>query len=205
MPPGGASTFELHRFSPLFEQADELGLERLGAYPIYQYIFPVAPADLDELVYRHDYRLRARGDAQGDPQVLQDALAAWNAARERGAALSFALRGDDTAEILDTRGAQPVTHRLSRAEALLYRRMDAIVSERALIAALADDPAMRELADIAAVLAAWLRDGLIAKDDDKLLALAVNAIDPRLRALPEGLRTPIGYLEREPRRLPVVS
>lgn len=214
-PPGGASPFELHRFSPLFEHPDEFEIERLGAHPLYKYIFPVAAADLDELVYRHDYRLLNQVSAAeaADPRPLQDAIAAWKAARARAASLSFTIQPDGTQEIIDTRGAQPASYTLSRAEALLYRHMDAVVSERGLATAFAasEPEAMRECAargGIERILEVWIRDGLVVRDDGKLLALAVNATDARdgRRSRSAQLSAPVAYLDRggEPRRLPVV-
>ena len=214
-PPGGASPFELHRFSPYFEQPEEFGIERLGAYPLYKYIFPVATSDLDDLVYRHDYKLLNQAFMPGDPHLLHEAIAEWKSARFRAASLLLEVKPDGTAEIVDTRSPQPRSYTLSRAEALLYQRMDAVVSERGLATSFAAryPEAMTECAEhggIELLFEQWIRDGLIVKDDGKLLALAVNATRPSegKQRRPGGLRAPVAHLDSgqaDPRRLPVVS
>jgi ribosomal peptide maturation radical SAM protein 1 len=200
-PPAGVGSFELHRFSPFFEHPEEFAIERLGAHPLYKYIFPVTTTDLDDLVYRHDYRVRNQASSAPDPRPLHDAVAAWEQARTRAAELRFVAAPDGTAEIVDTRSAHAITYKLSRAEAVLYRCMDAIVPERGLVTSFAAryPEAMRARADhggLEPIFAQWIRDGLIVKDDGKLLALAVNA------APPPGRVSPVD--PAEPRRLPVV-
>jgi ribosomal peptide maturation radical SAM protein 1 len=219
-PPTGVAPFELHRFSPLFERPEEFAIELAGAYPLYKYIFPIATSDLDDLVYRHDYRLRDPL-AVTDPAPLHDAVAGWYDARERAASLTFALRPDGTAEISDRRSPEPVSHALSRGEAILYQSMDAAVSERALLASFAarHPEAMAECAaragggggaGIAPLLERWVVAGLVLRSDGKLLALAVNpaAAAEHLQRRVAGLRA--SEAERDggdpaPRRLPVVG
>jgi ribosomal peptide maturation radical SAM protein 1 len=214
-PPSGVAPFELHRFSPLFEHPDEFAIEWQGAYPLYQYIFPVPKRDLDDLVYRHDYRHLDPSHVPADPARLHEAVAAWYDARDRGASLTFAMRPDQTAEITDRRSPQSTSHTLSRGEAQLYQCMDAAISERTLVASFAVRfPAA--MADCAAhggiepLLERWIRAGLVVKGDGKLLALAVNpaAANEHLQQRAANLRTPATHQDRgeaPPRRLPVVG
>lgn len=214
-PPGGASAFELHRFSPLFEQPEEFGIERLGAHPLYKYIFPVATSDLDDLMYRHDYRLLNQALGAEDPHLLREAIAEWKSARDRAASLLLEVKPDGTAEIVDTRSAQSTSYELSRAEALLYQCMDAVVSQRGLETSFAAryPEAMTECVErggLPRIVESWIRDGLIVRDDGKLLALAVNATraSESQERRPGSLPGPVAYLnsgQAEPRRLPVVS
>jgi ribosomal peptide maturation radical SAM protein 1 len=214
-PPAGVAPFELHRFSPFFEHPEQFEIEPLGAHPLYKYIFPVATSDLDDLVYRHDYRLLNQASIPPDPRPLRDAISEWESARARAASLRFVAEPDGTAEIVDTRSPQSASYKLSRAETLLYRCMDAVVSETGLRTSFAANypEAMTECAErggIERTFEQWIRDGLVVKDDGRLLALAVNVTEAseNKQREPGSPRAPVAYLDRgqgEPRRLPVVS
>ena len=56
-PPVGLGDFEVHRFSPYFENPEEMGVALRGAYPIYDSVYPVDRSILDKLVYRYQYEL----------------------------------------------------------------------------------------------------------------------------------------------------
>jgi ribosomal peptide maturation radical SAM protein 1 len=214
MPPAGVAPFQLHRFSPFFEHPEQFAIERLGAYPLYKYIFPVATPDLDDLVYRHDYRLLDPASVSGDPGPLHEAIAAWQDARARSASLVFEVKPDGAAEIVDTRSSHSTSYPLTRAEACLYRSMDTVVSERGLVTSFAAEhpqamAACEEHGGIARILQRWIQDGLIVQDDGSVLALAVNATaaSAHERRSP-SLPAPVAYLDSgpaNPRRLPVVS
>jgi ribosomal peptide maturation radical SAM protein 1 len=214
-PPTGVAPFELHRFSPLFEHPAEFAIERQGAYPLYQYIFPVAKRDLDDLVYRHDYRRLAQALTPADPAPLHEAVAAWYDARDRAASLTFLMRPDETAEIVDHRSPQSTSHTLSRGEALLYQCMDAAVSERALVASFAArfPQAMAECAEhggVELLLERWVRAALVVRSDGKVLALAVNraAASEHVQRRAASLRASASHQdsgEVDRRRLPVVG
>lgn len=74
-PPSGGGRFQLHRFSPYFDHPEEFGIRWTGAHPMFRYAFPVSKADLDELVYLHEFVF----DSGTEPV---DASAAEAAARE---------------------------------------------------------------------------------------------------------------------------
>jgi hypothetical protein len=214
-PPTGVAPFELHRFSPLFEHPDEFAIERQGAHPLYKYIYPVAKRDLDDLVYRHDYRRLAQALTPADPARLHEAVAAWYDARDRAASLTFVMRPDETAEIVDHRSPQSTSHTLSRGEALLYQCMDAAVSERTLMTSFAARfpeamAACAEHGGVEPLLERWVRAGLVVRSDGKVLALAVNAAaaSEHLQRRAASLRAPATHqdsAEERPRRLPVVG
>lgn len=201
--PSGVGPFELHRFSPMFERPAEFAIELLGAYPLYKYIFPLAERDLDDLVYRHDYRLVDPPLAPADPEPLRDAVVAWSDARSRAASLSFAMRGDGTAEIIDRRSPEPVSHALSRGEALLYQGMDAAISERALASSFAASQpdamaACAEHGSLEPLFERWRRAGLVIRSDGKILALGV--IPGRRTVMTQEHTNDV-----RPRRLPIVG
>jgi hypothetical protein len=125
------------------------------------------------------------------------------------------MRPDETAEIVDHRSPQSTSHTLSRGEALLYRCMDAAVSERTLVASFAArfPDAMAECAEhggIQSLLERWVSAGLVVRSDGKVLALAVNpaAASERMQRRAASLQASATHQdsgEARPRRLPVVG
>jgi ribosomal peptide maturation radical SAM protein 1 len=179
-PPSGASQFELHRFSPYFEQPEAFGIQPTGAHPLYKYIFPVAPQDLNDLVYRYGYTLRQPLPDTSYIDPVREVIAEWKAARKRGAELTLHMLPDGSAEILDTRTLPETRYRLSCSEALLYLRLDPIVSDQKIVAAFHEaHPAEAEEIDkyegIAALIDTWEQLELVLRDNGRVLALALDA------------------------------
>jgi ribosomal peptide maturation radical SAM protein 1 len=189
-PPSGASQFELHRFSPYFEQPDVFGIQPLGAHPLYKYIFPVATQDLNDLVYRYDYTLQQPLPDSSYIQPVRDVIAEWKVARKRAAELTLQMLPDGSAEILDTRTLPEKRYRLSCSEALLYLFLDPVASDTKVVASFHEThPAEAEEIDkhegISALMDAWETLGLVLRDHGRVLALALNA--SRMAAGPRQL------------------
>jgi ribosomal peptide maturation radical SAM protein 1 len=180
MPPSGASRFALHRFSPYFEQPEAFGIQPLGAHPLYKYIFPVAPQDLDDLVYQYDYKLQQPSSDFIHERMVREAIEAWKAAHARGASLTLHILEDGAAEITDTRTLPAKTYYLNPSEALLYLFLDQATAEKGLSTAFreAHPVAAEELEQdrgSMALLEVWEKCGLVLRDSGRVLAIAVNA------------------------------
>lgn len=50
-PPIGAGTIRIDRFSPNFEQAEQLGFQKLSPHPAYRFVYPFTPEVLVNLAY----------------------------------------------------------------------------------------------------------------------------------------------------------
>lgn len=123
-PPSHAATFQLHRFSPYFEDPDQWGIEHRGALPIYRSIFPVDDELLNDLVYRHAYTVEREVDVESAAQSLQAAITKWHEVAGRGAALTFRRVSDGSATIIDSRTLPEQTFQLTVAEAAVYELLD---------------------------------------------------------------------------------
>jgi ribosomal peptide maturation radical SAM protein 1 len=126
-PPVGLGDFEVHRFSPFFENPEAMGIALKGAYPTYRSVYPVEPEILDQLVYRFDYQLLAQPDPalMDSKRVIHAAVETWRKARARGADLHVTYHPDGTATLEDTRATETSRIvRLEQEEASLYRFLD---------------------------------------------------------------------------------
>ena len=181
-PPSGGGQFQLHRFSPYFEQPEAYGIRWTGAHPMFRYAFPVPKADLDELVYLHDFTLDPAFGALVNTSDVETAVRAWRQAFRSGATLVLREQPDGSGVIIDHRNVQnpPVHHWLSAPQANLYRYVNASVAEKLLAESfMTDHPeafgALGRERGINSVIAKWLADDIVVAVDGKFLALALQA------------------------------
>jgi ribosomal peptide maturation radical SAM protein 1 len=179
-PPSGGGQFQLHRFSPYFEHPEEHGLRWLGADTMFRHAFPVAKADLDELVYLHDFELTG-GATAVDSSSVEAAVREWQRAHRNGASLVFAEQERGDGLIVDRRSPAepPRQHTLSAEQLRLYRRLDGVVGAKLLLTRLREeDPVLLTRIGgsegLASLLATWRDAGLIVSLDDRIVALALD-------------------------------
>jgi ribosomal peptide maturation radical SAM protein 1 len=195
-PPTGVGDFQLHRFSPYWDNAQDYGIERLGAHPLFRGVFPVPEQHLDDLVYWHDFRL-AGGDrsAAADTAIadLAAAAKAWLLAFRAGAELSILSADDGRAVITDKRAGDARRFELDSDEAALYavlsssRRRSVIMKELDRVSPghrMTDEAVQR-------TIGTWADAGLVYTERERVLALAVRPAADRSAALV----APHGYLE----------
>jgi ribosomal peptide maturation radical SAM protein 1 len=202
-PPTSASPFQLHRFSPYFDQQELYGLESLGAQTSYQYIFPIPKADLDDLVYRHGYKLNRPQALEIYTRPVVEAISEWQMAFRRHARLALGEVVDGVASILDTRSsATPAVHVLTAAEYAFYRFLDEAKPATTLWHSFSRScpEAAEEIEDSGGheeLLEKWNRSGLTLAIDGKVLALAVRYSQEALRHhdMHASLASPVPYLD----------
>jgi ribosomal peptide maturation radical SAM protein 1 len=181
-PPAGGGRFQLHRFSPYFDQPEAFGIEWKGAHPMFRHAFPVAEPDLNDLVYLHDFGLDPAMGEPVDSSKIDTAVRAWQRAYRDGATLVLSGPGNDDPCVVDRRDvtAPALVHRLTVAEARLLRFLDAGVPESKLAERFAsEEPSVAaELGGAAAiegVVRGWLFHDLVVRLDGRLLALPMQA------------------------------
>lgn len=201
-PPSGAATFELHRFSPMFENPAEFGIERCGAHPLYREVFPIASDVLDALVYRHHHR--RPDDHALDFAPLHQAIRQWKAARTRGATLRLVPQQDGLAEIIDTRGEHERRFPFNSTEAYIYQSLDSMKTLATLRSNLAQtrckgaQPYIDSDTALEVLIRSWKESGLVLEQRARLLALAT--LPPQAKPLHGSVSTqleaPVPYLVR---------
>ena len=125
--PVGLGDFEVHRFSPFFENPEAMGIRVKGAYPTYRSVYPVDCELLDRLVYRFDYELLDEPDPDllASKKAIHKAVDDWRKARTRGADFHVEFHADGTADMTDTRrGEEPLVRHLGVHQAALLRFLD---------------------------------------------------------------------------------
>ncbi len=117
-PPVGLGDFEVHRFSPYFENPEEMGVALRGAYPIYDSVYPVDRSILDKLVYRYQYELIDPPDPRLNESrgLIHKAVAEWRLASERHAEFSIEFLADGQALLRDSRFTEDLQETLLTSE-----------------------------------------------------------------------------------------
>ncbi|UQX04556.1 RiPP maturation radical SAM C-methyltransferase [Streptomyces sp. RerS4] len=190
-PPSGGGRFQLHRFSPYFEQPEAHGVRWDGAHRMFRYAFPIDKADLDQLVYLHDFTVDPALGPPVDPAEVEVAVRKWRRAHQAGASLALTELPGGESVVVDHRDVEkaPARHRLDPTETALYRHLDAGVAQKLLAESFrGEDRASFEAlggeSGITALVARWVADGLVIRIDGKILALAVHAHRMASRRVP---------------------
>jgi len=167
-PTGGPVRIECHRFSPYFFR--DGFADNIRAAKWYRGIYPEDQFDLNRVAYYFDADWR---DILDDPAydevlaVLKNWMLRW---REGADVPRLTMRPvDDTLEIVDTRGSEPIRWLLAPAQARIY---DAIydISTPAKVAAQIGATSTEEAR---AVLLQFVEQGLALQEGDHFLALAL--------------------------------
>ncbi len=167
-PPGSISRVRLDRFSPNFFDAERQGFTGVRPLECYRHIYPSLPAGaLHNLAYYFDYDYRLPQDPDSYAAALDYAVYEWGEVHA-GSAL-FSIDSADHLMIWDLRPvAQQFLTVLSGLERRIYLACDAISYPRQLAAALS----CRE-DDVVAAVAPLIDGGLMLRDGERLLALAI--------------------------------
>ena len=194
-PPSGSGRFQLHRFSPYFENPEQYGIRWTGADPTFQCAFPIPKEDLDELVYLHDF-VNLIDDVPADGSALERALKEWRKAYLQGASLRITVRPDGSSWIEDQRQTPTGgrNYELSVFETELYLFLDSgmklsVLTGSFLIAHPDAARAIEQTVGIEATVELWLRNGLVLATENRIVALALH---------PERVRSDQGNFVQPP-------
>lgn len=170
-PPTGVSGLRLDRFSPGFDERERLGFLDVAPMPSYAAVYPLPAERLANLAYSFTFRARGGGGAGRYAAPLLREVARWRRAAKASAL--FSVPAGEALFVFDLRPAArrplAVLRGLAR---LLHDACDASTALRALEErARADAGASRE--ECGSALAALVRDGLVLRDGERHLALAV--------------------------------
>lgn len=80
-PPTGCSPIRLDRFSPLFVQAEQMGLQRVRPTRAYYYVYPLGRRELSRLAYFFDFDYADGRNPASYIGAVQKAVANWRNAR----------------------------------------------------------------------------------------------------------------------------
>jgi len=172
-PPGADARIRLDRFSPNFEQAEQLGFADVTPLPSYRYVYPLPNEALANLAYYFTFRYREPRDVNVYVARLEREVRAWRRLEEKQDLFSV-----DTGQSLllwDLRpaGRSPLTV-ISGPDRILYQACDRACDLRQLaecLARSAEGPLPAE--GIERRLEPLVERGLLVRDGSRYLALAI--------------------------------
>lgn len=181
-PPSGHGPLRLDRFSPYHGDPGGFGMCAVRPTTPYAFLYDVEPDELMRIAYYFDFEHADGRDLTYVAPVLERVVV-WSAAGPSGS-LTVQSRPDGSALVVDTRDGRVQGHSLLPWQARVLEAMDAVASERKLVAAAGEVDA----GEVAAFLAACDELQLAAHVGDRWLGLPVH--DPARWSEPETRTRP---------------
>jgi ribosomal peptide maturation radical SAM protein 1 len=174
-PPASFSVFRLDRFSPMFDQSGERGLDNVRAGRAYRLCYPFSVDALDRIAYFFDY------DRAIDPAVVSAMSGAWKFCNtewqpHHGSSLLAARVSDSFVFVHDTRYGWPARSELLVGidRAVLLAADTALSAGKVLSTVTARAPELRATArDVQAALDRLCGAGWILHEDGLYLSLTL--------------------------------
>lgn len=185
-PPPMATRVDLERFSPLFNDPT-LGLRSLGPSRFFATVHDLPEKAIADLVYL--FESEPAGLTDEPERALNIGIRQWNEMRPHSS-LQLLQDGIDTVMLEARRpGREPRLHRLSAGlQTQAYLLLLAGRGRTALLKALRGQGLRVEQAELDETLAHWVREGLVFKEDETFVSLAVGAPDIALDHLDRARR-----------------
>jgi ribosomal peptide maturation radical SAM protein 1 len=186
--PTGCSPIRLDRFSPLFDNAEEMGLRRVRPTLAYYYVFPLARRELAKLAYFFDFDYADGRHPNNYLTSTREEVEKWRAARFSSAPprLDVTITDSGRVRIQDTRPAATAPeHMLEGLPAKLYLACDSVQATPALRRGFEPQHSAAAIDD---AISGLIKQRLIVENNHHLLALGV------LRNRPMPLTTHNGVM-----------
>jgi ribosomal peptide maturation radical SAM protein 1 len=172
-PPRSVATVRLDRFSPNFDHPEQFGFVNVEPYPSYRYIYPLAPEAVTNLAYYFTFEYQEPQDVHRYTQPLAEQIAAWQFVYETSDL--FSVDKETRLLVWDLRpSAQQPLHILTGLQRVLYLACDRIHTLNQL-PSLAKEYSNRIATrqDVEDLLHPLLESGLMLRDEDSYLSLAI--------------------------------
>jgi len=172
-PPIGDGPIRIDRFSPNFEQAQQLGFENLSPHPAYQYVYPFAAEVLGKLAYFFTPQINMIHNVPVYTKPLADEVRRWRACH--GKSDLFWIDKGSSLLLWDFRPvAKEVLTVLKGYERFAYTACDQIRTVRQVVDLWRISSADRPIkeADVREALDSFTERALMVRQGDSYLALA---------------------------------
>jgi ribosomal peptide maturation radical SAM protein 1 len=190
-PPTRLRIIEIGRHSPLFEEADSLGVASLVPSPAYRYIYPVAPEQIRDLATYFTYTYKNPQDLEAYVHPFAAELERWWQVQGRST-LQVAYEGDYSMVFESRPAFEEKIVVLTGLEHHVHRACENVCRVDALKVDLA---AHGNAEEIDQVLASLEERGLVVSDGNRVLALAVP-IREELASMPMPRSYPSDHQSR---------
>lgn len=174
-PPQPLRLVKLQRFAPMHFNSEQFGLRNVRAMKAYEYIYPFAIEDLNELAFQFDFEYEDGRKPGEYVRVLKQAVETW-ASLDNNPVLNSYIEGDELV-IQDTRTvAIRPEHRFRGLHKAIYELCDAAHNVVDLQKHLADSWPAEEVSEAAIqrILAEFVWDKLMISENGRYLSLAVD-------------------------------
>jgi ribosomal peptide maturation radical SAM protein 1 len=172
-PAGGGGIVRLDRFSPNFNQAEELGFTNLSPYPSYRYIYPLEPEAVANLAYFFTYDYREPRNIREYTEDVRLRLAAWRTEYETSDLFFVDKEGRLLVWDLRPIARQPLTV-LSGILRSAYLACDAACGRNKLLEVLSTEVGHRLTGEaLEDLLSPLIERGLMIADSQMYLSLAI--------------------------------
>jgi ribosomal peptide maturation radical SAM protein 1 len=175
-PPDEGMRICLYRFSPNFDQGEAMGFARIAPCRAYRWVYPFPAEVVFNLAYYFDYDYRDPRDVAGYTKALADRLAAWQEVYDT----SELFQLDRGAHLLIWDFRPEASRSLTVVEGLareLYLACDKASSTAQLAREHGNGAGSLQMIEDA--LGPLLERGLMVRDGDRVLSLAVHRASER--------------------------
>jgi ribosomal peptide maturation radical SAM protein 1 len=172
-PPCSASSIRLDRFSPNFDDPESFGFTNVQPYPSYSYIYPLSSETVFNLAYYFTFEYNVAQNVESYSKALLEQIRIWREAYAESDL--FSVDKEEYLLIWDLRqGFDKHLRVLTDFQKELYVACDQICTTRQL-KNLVDSCFAQQISelDIEKILDNFVNDGLMVKDDNSYLSLAI--------------------------------
>jgi ribosomal peptide maturation radical SAM protein 1 len=175
-PPNFGLIIRIDRFSPNFEQSEQLGFKNVRPYPAYSFVYPLEPAAIANLAYYFTFDYVHDQNVAHYVKPLAREVAKWQACNERSSL--FWVSNPERMLIWDSRPvALNPLHILTGRERFIYRTCDEARTPGEISDLWeCDSGELLAIPDIVAQLEAFVSMRIMVKQGESYLALAVSSI-----------------------------
>ena len=168
-PPGFCARFRMDRFSPLYSQAAELGLENVRAMEAYSYVYPLPESVLRNLAYFFEFDYRDGRRPIDYARSLVQRVEEWTALAATKPPRLDAYESENMLVIVDTRPcATRRQHIFTGLAARVYHECDSAVKAPSLARRM-----LAPEADVRHAIDRFLGEQLMVEMDGQVCSLAV--------------------------------
>jgi len=171
-PPLATSCIRIDRFSPNFDQAEGKGFKNLRPHPAYQYVYRLPPRALHNLAYFFAFEYSAPGAAWPYVEPLTNEIVQWQQGY-RHTTMFWVEKGERLMLWDERPAAQSPFVVLTGLEKFVYQACDQIRTARQVAELWQAHSASTIPADVRTALDDLVARGLMLRQDDAYLALAI--------------------------------
>ncbi len=178
-PPSTIRDVLITRYAPYHKTPEKYGIRDLKPHRHYALVFPTDAAAIDGFAYLFEADWPTRETAVHYTSELKAACRDWKKLDKQRPRLDALKNEDGSLTLVDTRRGDEIRYQLSPAESALYLLLDGKQLEHRLerMLAAANPRALDSInqrGGVAAQLDTWQGTGLILREDQQVLALAVK-------------------------------